>query len=50
MTDQTIQERISKLLALTESPNENEATLAAEKAQELMLKWLVMQEGKFEQD
>ena len=33
-----IVEKIRKLLALAESPNENEASLAAEKAQEMMLK------------
>jgi hypothetical protein len=33
-----IEERIRKLLALADSPNENEAAAAAEKAQELMLR------------
>lgn len=40
MTSQErITDKIRKLLALTESPNENEAALAAERAQELMLKY-----------
>ncbi len=34
----TIEERIRKLLALADSPNEHEAALAAEKAQALMLR------------
>jgi uncharacterized protein DUF2786 len=34
-----IQERIRKLLALADSPNENEAAAAAEKAQALMLRY-----------
>jgi hypothetical protein len=37
MTD-TLVEKVRKLLALADSPNENEAALAAEKAQELMLR------------
>jgi predicted amidohydrolase len=35
---ETLIEKVRKLLALAESPNENEAALAAEKAQELMLR------------
>ena len=34
-----IEERIRKLLALADSPNENEAAAAAEKAQALMLRY-----------
>ena len=34
-----IEERIRKLLALADSPNENEAAVAAEKAQALMLRY-----------
>jgi Protein of unknown function (DUF2786) len=34
-----IEERIRKLLALADSPNENEAVAAAEKAQVLMLRY-----------
>lgn len=34
----TLIEKVRKLLALADSPNENEAALAAEKAQELMLR------------
>jgi len=34
----TLIEKVKKLLALADSPNENEAALAAEKAQELMLR------------
>jgi hypothetical protein len=37
VSDQLV-EKVRKLLALAESPNENEAALAAEKAQELMLR------------
>lgn len=36
---ETLVERVQKLLALAESKNENEAALAAEKAQELMLRY-----------
>jgi hypothetical protein len=35
----TIEDRIRKLLALADSPNENEAAAAAEKAQALMLRY-----------
>ena len=35
----SIEERIRKLLALADSPNENEAAAAAEKAQALMLRY-----------
>ena len=38
MVDQNLLEKISKLLALTSSPNEHEAALAAEKAAELLAK------------
>lgn len=38
MTPDSIIEKIRKLLALAESPNEHEAALAAQRAQELMLK------------
>ena len=34
-----IEDRIRKLLALADSPNEHEAAAAAEKAQELMLRY-----------
>ncbi len=37
--DDNLINKVKKLLALTESPNEAEATLAAEKAQELMLRY-----------
>lgn len=39
MPEATLIEKVQKLLALAESSNEHEATLAAEKAQELMLRY-----------
>ncbi len=39
MVNQNLLEKINKLLALTNSPNENEAALAAEKATELLTKY-----------
>ncbi len=36
--DRALVEKVRKLLALSESPNEHEAALAAEKAQDLMLR------------
>ena len=42
-----IEERIRKLLALADSPNENEAAAAAEKAQALMLRYgIEMADGR----
>lgn len=39
MSDQRLIDKVRKLLALAESPNEHEAALAAERAQDLMLKY-----------